>query len=107
MKHFTSLIALFSLVFGLVSCTPTIDGTSEEAFTASYQKVMDDVPEKDKLRVKAAFAVFKVKKTLEATLEGTLSASGIQKKVYAAMDGKTANDILVLTGQDKITEEKE
>lgn len=107
MKRVISFFIPLTLVFILVGCTPTIDGTSEEAFTASYQKVMDDVPEKDKLRVKAAFAVFKVKKTLEATLEGTLSASGIQKKVYAAMDGKTANDILVLTGQDKITEEKE
>lgn len=105
----TKIISLLStaiLLLGLIGCTPTIDGSSEEAFDASYEKVIKDVPEKDKLRVKAAFATFTAKKTLEATLEGTFSKADIKKKVYAAMDGKTANDILKLTGQDEIKEEK-
>lgn len=106
---FKKIISFFSvavLLLGLFGCTPTIDGSSEEAFDSSYEKVMKDVPEKDKLRVKAAFAAFKAKKTLEATLEGTFSQDEIKKQIYAAMDGKTANDILKATGQSEIKEEE-
>lgn len=103
------IIAFFSvavLLFGLIGCTPTIDGSSKEAFDSSYEEVMKEVPENDKLRVKAAFAAFTAKKTLEATLEGTFSKEEINKKIYAAMDGKTANDILKFTGQSEIKEEE-
>lgn len=94
------------LLFGLTGCTPaTIDGSSEEAFNASYDKVMKEVPEDDKLRVKAAFAGFMAKKTLEAALEGAFTEKEIKKKIYAAMNGKTANDILELTGQAEIHKE--
>ncbi|WP_290921421.1 DUF6694 family lipoprotein [Halodesulfovibrio sp.] len=94
------------LLLGLVACTPTLDGSSEEAYNASYEEVINAVPEKDKLRVKAAFAAFKAKKTLEATLEGTFSPDEVSKKILAAMDGKTANDILKLTGQSEIKEDE-
>ncbi|SIN91514.1 DUF6694 family lipoprotein [Halodesulfovibrio marinisediminis] len=106
LKKIITFFAVAALLLGLIGCTPTIDGSSEEAFDTSYEEVMKEVPEKDKLRVKAAFAAFTAKKTLEATLEGTFSKDEIKKKVYAAMDGKTANDILKLTGQDEIKEEE-
>lgn len=104
-----NIIAFFSatvLLIGLVGCTPTIDGSSEESFDSSYEEVMKEVPEKDKLRVKAAFATITTKKTLEAASEGIFSKAEIKKKVYAAMDGKTVNEILKLAGQSEIEEEK-
>ncbi|MEZ0577077.1 DUF6694 family lipoprotein [Halodesulfovibrio aestuarii] len=104
-----NIIAFFSatvLLIGLIGCTPTIDGSSEEAFDSSYEKVMKEVPEKDKLRVKAAFAKITAKKTLEAASEGIFSKKEIEKKIYAVMNGKTANDILKLAGQSEIKEEK-
>lgn len=104
-KIITSCLAVV-LLLGLMACTPTLDGSSEEAYNASYEEVINAVPEKDKLRVKAAFAAFKAKKTLEATLEGTFSSEEITKKILAAMDGKTANDILKLTGQSEIKEDE-
>ena len=106
LKKITIFFSLAALLLGLIGCTPaTIDGSSEEAFDSSYEKVMKEVPEDDKLRVKAAFAAFMAKKTLEAALEGAFSQEEIKKKIYASMDGKTANDILELTGQAEVQKE--
>lgn len=85
---------------------PRIDGSSEEAYKASIQKVRDALDEKKKDEFDSALKQVAFSKLdLKAIFSGSATPDSIGKDVLTSLNGKTASD--VIADAKKMQEERE
>lgn len=85
---------------------PRIDGSSEEAYKASIEKVRGALDDKEKEEFDSALKQVAFSKLdLKAIFSGSATPDSIGKDVLTSLNGKTAND--VIADAKKIQEERE
>lgn len=94
-------IAFFSTAaFLLISCHPTIDGSSEEALTISIAKIKQSLNEERKAEFEEALGVvlaggMDLEKAMQAAFRGeAYDADAVLDSIRRSLTGKSADDII-------------
>lgn len=106
-KMILMVLASISVMFIVTGCSPSLDGSSKEAFNKSGEKIMKSLSEKEQLGFQLAMTAVITERTKKFTEEykkenkGETAGLGmikaipkIQKKALESMDGMTYEDII-------------
>jgi hypothetical protein len=94
MRIIHSVFALFALLM-IVSCTPSIDGSSEETFQASVKKMKEGLSDEDKAAFEEALQLMAMDGfSFADPLQGEKGAEKILEDYTEALDGLTASEVI-------------
>jgi hypothetical protein len=94
MRIIYSAFALFALLM-IVSCTPSIDGSSEENFQASVKKIKEGLSDEDKAAFEEALQLMAMDGfSFADLLQGEKGAEKILEDYTEALDGLTASEVI-------------
>lgn len=95
---------LFTLM--LAGCgEPTVDASSREAMKTSAEAVMEQLPAEKKVEFQKAFAGIVMMVGMKAAFQGKDEA-GVHEAMSAAVDGKTADEIIAYAKELKAARKK-
>jgi len=101
LKHSVFLFVILSFFLSISGCDglskgPTLDGSNEDAFKASVKKVADALPESEKKEFAAAmiYLTFNQVEFKDVMKNADTAAAKAQSGLYAAVDGKTGQEVI-------------
>src|SRR5690606_21941344 len=93
-----------ALIFVMDGCSdPKLDASTDEAMKASSQKVRESLPESKRAEFDEALQVlaFSQIDMRDLFAEGAAGAGNLESKMRSALDGKTAEEVIVEAGRIK------